>query len=86
MPLKLALAARETVARHRLRALEGAGGTSRPLSNASLLWHEQTMPKGCGSPCKAAFASTARELSPDTERWQGVGRGEGWSCLLQRDA
>ena len=35
MPLKLALCHRETVAGHRLGALEGAGGPSTP-SNASL--------------------------------------------------
>ena len=36
MPLKLALAVRETAAGHRLGALEGEGGTS-PHSNASLV-------------------------------------------------
>ena len=36
MPLKSALAVRETVAGHRLGALEGGGGYLPPLSNASL--------------------------------------------------
>ena len=36
MPLSLALSVRETVAGHRLRALEGGGGTPPPGSDASL--------------------------------------------------
>ena len=36
VPLKLALAVRETVAGHRLCALEGGRGVTSPLSNASL--------------------------------------------------
>ena len=36
MPWKLALDVRETVARHRLGALEGGGGAATPICNASL--------------------------------------------------
>ena len=37
MPLRLALAVRGTVAAHRLGGLEGGGGGTSPLSNASLV-------------------------------------------------
>ena len=44
MPLKLTLAVRETVAGHRLGALEGGGGGTSPPSNASLAMANVAIP------------------------------------------